>query len=69
MANEWSARQGGGGTGSGNLGPWKREGERKIKKKKKKDGCIVLVEGIKSGLGAVPKSAGFTPGVVPITSG
>lgn len=65
MANEWSARQGGGGTGRGNLGPWKREGERKIKK----DGCIVLVEGIKSGLGAVPKSAGFTPGVIPITSG
>lgn len=43
------------------------EGRRK--KDKKKDGCIVLVEGIKSGLGAVPKSAGFTPGVIPITSG
>lgn len=44
--------------------PWKREGRRD-----KNDECIVLVKGIKSSREAVPKSAGFTLGVIPITSG
>lgn len=34
-----------------------------------KDGCIVLLKGIKSSLEAVPKSAGFTLGAIPITPG